>query len=59
MIVYVILGIVLLAIVFAGIIDWRRKKRRDTAQQSINSHAKKGETSNYTGGGHGGSGEGF
>lgn len=36
---------------FAGFIDWRRKKNNNTAQQSINSHAKPGESSNYSAGG--------
>lgn len=38
---------------FAGFIDWKRKKNNNTANRSINSNAKPGESSNYTAGGHG------
>ncbi|WP_088006437.1 hypothetical protein [Indiicoccus explosivorum] len=59
MIIYILFGIILLAVLFAAVLDWRRKRRRDTAQKSINSHAKEGEDSNYTGGGQGGYGGGL
>ncbi|MGP4081195.1 hypothetical protein ACTWQL_14900 [Pseudalkalibacillus sp. R45] len=32
---------------FAGIIDWRRKKNKNTSQHSMNPNAKSGESSNY------------
>lgn len=35
---------------FAGFIDWRRKRNNNTALKSINSHAKPGESSNYSAG---------
>ncbi|WP_180955377.1 hypothetical protein [Peribacillus deserti] len=51
--------LILVIIGFAILIDWKRKKNRNSIQHSINPHAKAGEDSNYTigdnrysGGGH-------
>lgn len=47
MILFIILIFVLILLTLAGLIDWRRKKKKNDFQITINSNAKPGDSTNY------------